>query len=254
MSECLGNLDVRYARGIGFSAINTKSWPYGTIVSQAFRPGSSSYEDFLTSFIPAWTHYQEWFRKQSVATFYGLTEASVLNRIPAWAHVLPWGERSPKEMMSWLPPRIRRNRNLHGAKVPRFKTRNQIMKIDSLFSAESHGKQFFELSSSMFSDGAWAVCNRDDPFKVWLLERAGETRWIVYSGNHRIAAIAANNISTVHAELQGRVIEQEVNDWPNVKNSSFTEAEALSIFDNLWDGNLQKNTAEMLATLPRGSR
>lgn len=250
MHDCLGKIDVSLGRGIGFSPLDCKSWAYGVIVGRAFRDEHQSREDFMASFAPAWTHYQAWFREQSIATFYGLPESSPLHRFPAWAHVLPWGERSPKEMMRWLPPRIRRNRNFHGARIPAWRGRAKIMRLDSLASTDSHGKQFFELSKAVCSQGFWDKCNLEDPFRVWLLARGEETRWLVYSGNHRVAAIVANGLQSVHAELQARVVEEDVSRWPNVANQSFTEDEALKIFDNLWNGVLNESTARMISSLP----
>lgn len=251
MHDCLGEIEVRLGRGMGFSPINTESWPYGVIVARAFRGGEASRSEFMANFVPAWEHYQNWFRNQSVASFYGLGPKSLLNRFPAWAHVLPWAERGPGEMMRWLPPRIRRNRNMHGAKIPRWAGRKKIMDIDSRASTHSHGKQFFELAEGMHSEGIWARCNLEDPFRVWLLTRGKATRWLVYSGNHRIAAVAANGLQSVHAELQARVNEKDVAQWSNVANGSFTEGEALAIFDNLWNGVLNESTARMVALLPR---
>lgn len=251
MHECLGEIEVGLGRGIGFSPINTESWPYGVIVGRAFRRGQASRQEFMSSFTPAWEHYQRWFRNQSVASFYGLGPNSRLNRFPAWAHVLPWAERSPSEMIRWLPPRIRRNRNLHGARIPLLAGRKRIMRLDSTTSTASHGKQFFELSSAMHSEGFWVRCNVEDPFRVWLLRRGKATRWLVYSGNHRIAAVAANGIYTVHAELQAVVDERDLRRWSNVANGSFTEDEALTIFENMWDGVLNESTAQMIASLPQ---
>ena len=128
--------------------------------------------------------------------------------------------------------------------------RKKIMDIDSRASTYSHGKQFFELSAAMRSEGSWAKCNAQDPFRVWLLTRGAETRWFVYSGSHRITAAAANGLPSVHAELQARVEEKDVARWSNVENGSFSKDEALTIFDNLWNGVLNESTAEMIASLP----
>jgi hypothetical protein len=205
----------------------------------------------LASFIPAWNHYQRWFFEQSVASLYGLGDDSKLRKIPAWAHIMPWGKRSPRQMTSWLPPRIRRNRKNHGAQISGWSTKNQIMRLDSELSAESHGNQFFDLATAFSTGGAWAHCNTTDPFSVWSLQRKGESRWFVYSGNHRIAAYAVSGISEVHAELEGVVIEEEVDSWHNVRNGSFTRREALGVFDNLFQGALLQTAAVMIDTLPR---
>jgi len=251
--ECLGSLPLEKGRGLGYSAVNTSTWPYGLIVSSALDKNPTNLGQFLDSFLPAWAIYQGWFREQSVGSFLGLSSGSRLSRIPAWAHVLPWGERSPGEMMKWLPPRIRRNRRAHGSPIGRLRTYRGIMLQDSLISGPSHGKQFFDLCESIKNQGLWSSCNPDDPYKVWLLEEGPDSRWMAYSGNHRTGAIAALGVAEVHAELRGSVSKSNLEDWPNVANGWFTPNEAETIFDNLFGGFMVPATDDLIARLSGSS-
>ena len=247
--ECLGSLSLEKGRGLGFSAINHSTWPYGIIVSRALAENPTTLGQFLGKFLPSWITYQEWFREQSVGSFLGLSQASRLSRIPAWAHVLPWGEKSPGEMMKWLPPRIRRNRRANGNRIGRLNTYRGIMLQDSLSSGPSHGKQFFDLSQSIKNEGLWSSCNPHDPYKVWLLEEGADSRWMAYSGNHRTGAIAALGVTEVHAELRGSVSKSNLKHWPNVANGWFTHEEAETIFDRLFGGFTVPATVDLLARL-----
>lgn len=247
--ECLGSLPLEKGRGLGFSAINQSTWPYGLIVARALAKNPLSLGQFLDNFLPAWTTYQGWFREQSVGSFLGLPPGSRLSKIPAWAHVLPWSEKSPGEMMKWLPPRIRRNRRANGNRIGRLRTYRGIMLQDSLSSGPSHGKQFFELYESIKNQGLWSSCNPHDPYKVWLLEEGSDSRWMAYSGNHRTGVIAALGVTGVHAELRGSVSKSNLKDWPNVANGWFTPEEAETIFDRLFGGFMVPATVDLMARL-----
>jgi len=216
------------------------------MVSRALLTAGPSEEIFMESFVPAWDNYQKWFRSQTVASLLGLGNDSRLAKVPSWAYLLPWSEKNPAEMMKWLPPRIRRNRASNGNNMSRWLSNKKIMELDSLTSAESHGRQFFQLSRSINGNGLWTSCNRDDPFKVWLLEDESDWSWLTYSGNHRIAAVAALGVSEVHAELQGRIRRSEVQTWPNVANGWFAVDEALFVFDNLVEGRVLEVTKDLL--------
>ena len=246
MIDCIGSIPVSQARGFGYSEINTTSWPYGVMVSSSLLPAVSSEDKFLENFVPLWNIYQGWLRSLTVASFLGLGPESRLARVPSWAYLLPWSERSPAEMVKWLPPRIRRNRAANGNQMPRWLNNRKIMELDSLSSAKSHGHQFFQLCQSIVEEGLWSHCNNDDPFKVWLLEDGNDWRWITYSGNHRIAAVAALGVSEVHAESQGKVLRSQVETWANVANGWFTQQEALTVFDNLFQGKMLEVTENLL--------
>ena len=216
------------------------------MVSRAFSDQEMGLDRFLEAFLPQWSVYQEWFSEQSVASFFGLEASSRLSRIPAWAHTLPWGERTPREMMKWLPPRIRRNRRTHGNRISRWRTNSQLMLEDSLTSGASHGKQFFELCESISRNGLWNSCNQEDPFRVWLLKDGKDWCWAGYSGNHRTGAIAALGVSEVHAELQGVISKSSIGDWPNVARGWFSLSEAEKVFDDLFHGRTVPATEELL--------
>lgn len=249
MANCLGKVPIDFARGLGFSRINTSTWPYGFIVSRAFGQQDITYEKFLEIFLPFWSTYQDWFMQQSLASLYGIGGKSRLSKVPAWAHIMPWGERSPREMMKWLPPRIRRNRRVNGNEIGRWKTGRGIMVADSQSSGTSHGRQFFDMCTSISSHGLWDRCNATDPYKVWVLKDGAEWRWMAYSGNHRTGAIATLGLSDVHVELKGVVSRSAVRCWPNVANGWFTPEEAESVFDRLFHGQLVPASQELLVRL-----
>lgn len=251
MTGCLGNLPVERGRGLGFSEINTTTWAYGVIVAEAYKNRGIALEEFLDRFLPSWMIYQNWFLEQSVASLYGIDTNVRLSNVPAWAHVMPWGERSPGEMMRWLPPRIRRNRRANGHEITRWKTYKRIMVEDALTSGRSHGRQFFNLCASINAHGLWEKCNSDDPYKVWLLRDGSDWCWMAYSGNHRTGAVAALGLSEVHVELKGVVSKSDIRRWPNVANGWFAPEEAEMVFDGLFNGRITTASRDLLGRLGR---
>lgn len=127
------------------------------------------------------------------------------------------------------------------------------MEFESLYSGESHGKQFFELCKSVEQSGFYKTCNLTDPFKVWLLNDDSECRWVTYSGNHRVAAAVSVGATSVHAESQGVISKSHLNLWPNVANGWFSKEEAEAVFDNLFEGRHSPAFEKVLSMLTSDS-
>lgn len=219
------------------------------MVSSAYQGREQSLDSFLGAFLPYWETYQGWFREQTLASYFGLSERGSLGAVPAWAWVWPWSDKSPAEMKRWLPPRIRRNRRQNGDRIPIFYRSSKLMKFESLTSGESHGKQFFDLCRSLEEGGFYETCNSSDPFKVWVLEGDSGSRWVTYSGNHRVAAAVTTRTTMVHAESQGVVSKHNLHAWPNVQNGWFSRKEAEAVFDNVSEGRATLETEKLLSLL-----
>ena len=249
VEECLGRISLTEARGLGFSGLNTFSWPYGVMVSRSYKDQNQSFDNFLETFLPQWGIYQQWFRQQTLASYFGLPAVGPLATVPSWAWVWPWSEKSPDEMKRWLPPRIRRNRRQNGHRLPTLLSARKLMEFESLSSGESHGRQFFDLCKSIEKLGFYETCNLTDPFKVWVLNADSESRWVTYSGNHRIAAAVTIGLPSIHAERKAVISKSNLYSWPNVANGWFSKTEAESVFDNLFDGSITPETRKVISLL-----
>jgi hypothetical protein len=86
----------------------------------------------------------------------------------------------------------------------------------------------------------------------YLLVRQRDYRFMVVSGKHRVAALTALGYDIVPV-LIGRkspvvVDPVEASNWPNVRNGTFTQAQAVAMFDRVFDGR-QPSALRTIAAL-----
>jgi hypothetical protein len=83
--------------------------------------------------------------------------------------------------------------------------------------------------------------HRDGHVRGYLLRRGGDTRFVVTAGQHRMAALAALGHSWIRAKFQHgweRVIDAaEVAQWPLVQAGVYTPAQALNVFNGLFEAD-----------------
>ena len=76
----------------------------------------------------------------------------------------------------------------------------------------------------------------------FLVDRAGETRFVVMQGNHRLAALAALGVRRVRVRTEPQLLltqvdEREVDQWPLVRSGKCSRWAALAIFRLYFEEN-----------------
>ena len=155
---------------------------------------------------------------------------------PYWAEVLPWHNRTIDQVVDLMPEEVKKNRERHGFKIA-SNNPDEIMRLDRLNSVSSHAKQYEKLYTSVIKHG---VNDTGDYgfISVEILSKASEFCWKPgLDGNHRIMLYAAMGIEKVPAVIERIIRYEDIHLWPNVANGTFTEREAMLIFDSIFDAS-----------------
>lgn len=69
-----------------------------------------------------------------------------------------------------------------------------------------------------------------------LVESSGAWRWVVKSGQHRVAVLSALGFREVPIRVETIVCRDEVEVWPQVLAGNYSREMALKVFDNIFSG------------------
>lgn len=107
--------------------------------------------------------------------------------------------------------------------------------------------------SKLSNDGYEPDVNLDGYIRGQILLRGTESRFLVSAGQHRLAALAALGYNQFLAKFQpgrSKVIDvAKVQSWPQVANGTYTEQQAINVFNGLFEAN-GKKLHENLLTVP----
>lgn len=243
--------DLASGRSFGHSTLSPNRWPLASMVTTAWRASSGhDFDSFREVFVRQWSIFQGVLERTSAAEYLGLSDPSQTQRsIPHWGSVTPWDTKTLREMQSWLPGRVRKNRRANGLEVPWFLTGRRLMRFDALKGGESHAAQYFRLLISLNTKGFSTTLNGADPLLVIRLRRGSETRWLVWSGTHRTVSAATLGFEGIFAQVRQDVDLDDVAAWPNVLNGCFSPNQATSFFNDLFEGRELPYNRELLDAL-----
>jgi hypothetical protein len=160
---------------------------------------------------------------------------ATLGAQPPWALAMPWDERSPD---GW-----RREREKFALQENQAYGLNWGIEAGWHFwgpmdpeKAAIETQRLHRLFYSMETDGYHRHNGRDgDVRAVVLRKRSGEWRWQVAGGEHRAAVACALGFGEIPLRVIQLVHRDEVDAWPNVQAGVFSRAEALVVFDRIFD-------------------
>jgi hypothetical protein len=182
----------------------------------------------------------EWFyarwRPQSAAAVLGLEEADApraLLSAPAHAAVFPWDGYTPSEMDARKREGIERENRKHGAEL----SIADGFKWVGPLSARNGGLEYRRLRVIIDSVARHGYQEIIGSPRGRLMMRGAEWRVLGTGGDHRRAVRVALGWSHVPMRLVGAIVRREdVGSWPNVRNELFTQAQALNVFDRIFEG------------------
>ena len=244
------DLKFEEGRDYGYSALTTDVWSFGSIVKSSLTGrGATDFDVFFSRFHSQWCRYQEWILSQNVATFLGLTPSSNSRRFPAWATALPWHSTSARANTFLIPKATRRQRRNQDFPLPRLLHGKGLMEFDALASAIIHATQFWELHQSISVNGFDPSLNDLDPLTAQVLRAGNVTVWVPFSGFHRTVIGSVLGLESLPFRVRSVITESEVSDWPNVRNGSYSELEAMHVFEMLCEGQLLPNHQKIMASM-----
>lgn len=185
-----------------------------------------------------YNNLSEEFEKQkflSAADIVCFRDNHILKNYPAWALVMPWEKVSIEEMFDSYPRAFYKNRISKGL-VFESSSRKSIVKL--MYSSEfieNRIAQYKNLFESIQKNG---ILRPYDIPKVNILLKGNEWRWFMGDGgNHRSYIFSSMGHSFFTVRVNAIINKNEINNWHNVKNGTYSVEEAEKIFDNYFDGS-----------------
>jgi hypothetical protein len=233
-------IDAAFSCGRGLLAFPLaagSSHPFVYAVSQALN--SSNCEHSLTE---SMERYYAEVRPVNAAEYLGLTDLAVpqLYAVPPRNFVFPWVTQSLECRIAQkkaarhvaFPSRIGAGDvpvafgwKDCGPATPQL-LRNEVQRLLNLMRS-------IDRNGHARHDGAGG-----DILAVAMIGTDGTWRWRVGSGHHRAAVLSAFGYRTVPVRLVAIVNRNDVAIWPNVQSGLYSEAAALTVFDNVFYGTL----------------
>lgn len=186
------------------------------------------------------------YRARTIPSFYEWTgvgaESTVLTQLSAASIPLPWVDRDLSEQIRTSQRNAQVESRRYGTPLAlqdfwlpggRANEDGILIEVERLKAIIKYLKNVHEESLPHYSDcvEGYALIRSNSHDPGW--------RWCVKAGNHRAAVFAAMGIEVILVKIVSIVRDEDVSQWPGVKREYFTPAEALQIFDCIFDGRLR---------------
>jgi hypothetical protein len=173
-------------------------------------------------------------RYKSAGDIVGLRGNKILKSYPAWSLVLPWESSSIYEKRATYLKMFKQNRVENGADFVDEELLREEDTLYSLSNAQSQVLQTTKLWQSIMKNGLLPL----KPLPGIIIMYDNEKwRWLMSGdGNHRAYLASFYGCEVLRAEIRGVVRRGDVKSWFNVKNGTYSEIEALEVFDSAFNG------------------
>lgn len=183
-------------------------------------------------------------RLEGVPTFFEWTgvgaDNEVLRKLPASSVPLPWYDRTIEDQARISERNSRQESKRYGPalRVSEFWIPGSCLSERAISVELARLRSLVEGYAELLMAGS---LDFQDHIEVHALVRAldpgPEWKWIVKAGNHRAALMAALGMDRIPLRVSLVVRDEDALYWPGVKQRIFTEAEALAIFDRVYDAS-----------------
>ncbi len=158
-----------------------------------------------------------------------------LKNYPAWAIVMPWEKINIEEKFETYPEIFFRNRNLKGLDFENNSRESILKEMHSSKSLESKIQQMKSLFESI--NNSYKIRRTNLP-KINILIKDNEWRWFMGDdGNHRSYILSCINHNFLDARVDKIINKNNVKNWHNVKNGTYSINDAENIFDSFFHGS-----------------
>lgn len=244
------NWEFSEGRLFGFSSLRADQWPAALIIRTAWEWSQGDKDEFYRVFLIGWQLVADYRRSSLAHQVLQLpANSNFSKKLPSWAALPPWEEKTIAEFKAWYPKAVRRNRASNGLPIPWYLNDAKALQFDQERNGPSHANQYWNLLKSVSERGFDESINTEDPVLVVELNNGFDLRWLIHSGNHRIAVLSALGLLSVSAERKYRVSREDCLSWRNVAVGTYSEQEALTIFDRTFDGIANPKATLMMKAL-----
>jgi hypothetical protein len=237
---CVLDVPLAYCRGmLGFAYSHQTLQPFVQTVRKYIGGSVSAYKASPLQ------EYYEHFRPGNVWELLGLDghPSPALLNSPPFACVLPWEPRSLEQKSRARVAHIRQENTKRGADLTIDHGDGRVGPI-SLEKGELEFRTLVQLTESIRKKGYLRTDEPDgDVLGTCLIDPVKGVRFLVWTGKHRIAVLAALGFEYVPLRISfvraPRLTEAAY--WPHVRNGLFTLEQATSLFDRIFDGRPPPN-------------
>lgn len=221
---CIG----RSVRGVSFSNNNVKDL-YSSLVADVI---SNKDLKFLSHQL--YSNYRQ-YSSLSAADVVKLPSNKILSRYPAWALVLPWENQDIECKFQGYINSFVSNRSAHGFKAPGNFLQNKIN--ETLYSFSGAYSQLTQTSKLYQSFKKRGIIKSINLPIIDILIHNSRWRWIMScSGNHRSYIMFSMGYDIFESRVGSVVHRHNLKNCLNVRNGTYTTAEAEYIFDLVFEG------------------
>ena len=218
----------RTVRGLSFNK-NFMLDPYGKLCMDIFN--GTDHKDIISDLLIT-------FKKEKdlrAADIVHLRNNIKLRKHPAWAIVMPWEKLSIEEKFESYPDIFYKNRS---SKDLTFENSSRLSIIETMYSSKSLESKVNQMKKLFKSIKRHGLKKNTNLPKINILVKANEWRWFMGdAGNHRSYICSCFDFEIFEGRVSSIIYKNEVNSWPNVKNSTYSSEEAENIFDSYFDGS-----------------
>ncbi len=218
----------RTVRGVSFDQ-NVMLDPAGRLCSQISKDFS---DEIVCKNLSKTFEEEENFTASDIVH---LESNNILKRYPAWAIVMPWEKLNIDDMFNHYPEIFYKNRHSRGLI---FENTDRLSIIKTMYSikfVENRVNQMRELFKSINSKGLIKDSNLP---KINILKKENEWRWFMGDGgNHRSYILSCLGHKFFSARVSSIIDKNNIQDWHNVRNGTYSINEAEFIFDSYFEGS-----------------
>lgn len=182
--------------------------------------------------------YRRW-QPPSLIAVLGLDGENVsppLANAPPLGLVLPWQSLSPTEAEQRWTHFIELDNREHGTRRDKSAGWKGWGPLDPII-GEQEFRRLTRVFEAIERDGYRRSDTADGDIKGVVLQEMDQFRVMVTAGHHRASALAALGRERAPVRIDNPLVRREdVKDWPNVRSGLFTPAQALKIFDRIFEG------------------
>lgn len=103
--------------------------------------------------------------------------------------------------------------------------------------ATNHFNRMKKIVENVKAFGYKQISDVYDPVSCYVLRKDDEVRYLIFSGQHRVAAATAANSNQIVLSFKSNLVidKKDINDWPLVKQGVWDKADAEKYFDHLFE-------------------
>lgn len=228
--------ELRGLESLGFPLVPGAGHPLIDTVVQILRDESLEYGDS-----PLYRFYDRW-RPRNAAETLGLDPegaSPVLTGLPPYAGFAPWYSQHPLRFVKVRLRTLREDNQAYGKDLgaEHGTVLNGPLSVEK---GRLELDRLREITKSIRHRGYLLPDSAQDHIPGHLMIRDSTWRVMIRNGNHRASVLAALGWSKVPiliaSSVGGHPRRAEAGSWPNVRRGVFTEEEAQSVFDRIFDG------------------